>query len=80
MRTPRSHKEETEETAHGTETGPSPVAIGLSNLAGVPANLSSYLWGSKNEEEVVVEEEEEVAAVVEGEVGTGVRYVQEQGE
>lgn len=82
MTTPRSHKEETEEAAPGTEAAaaaaaePSSVAIGLSNLAGVPANLSSYLWGSKNEEaEAAAVEEEEAVAAVEEEEGTGVRYV-----
>jgi hypothetical protein len=75
MTTPRSHKEEETEPppAAAAAAEPSSVAIGLSTLAGVPADLSSYLWGSKNEEAAV--EEGEVAAVVEEEEGTGVRYV-----
>ena len=78
MSTPRSHKEEeTEAAAEAAAAEPSSVAIGLSNLAGVPANLSSYLWGSKNEGAAV--EEEEAVAAVEEEEGTGVRYVGRRG-
>ncbi|KAM3567866.1 hypothetical protein VYU27_009995, partial [Nannochloropsis oceanica] len=58
MTTPRSHRE-TEEAAAIAEAapGPSPVAIGLSNLAGVPADMSSYLWTPKDEEALTEEEE-----------------------
>lgn len=81
MTTPRSHKEEETEAAAAAAAEPSAVAIGLSNLAGVPANLSSYLWGSKNEEaEAAAVEGEEAVAAVEEEEGTGVRYVRRGGE
>lgn len=84
MTTPRSHRE-TEEAAAIAEAapGPSPVAIGLSNLAGVPADMSSYLWGPKDEEVAAEEEEPLPLTRMKGNdvryVGGGARQRQERG-
>ncbi|EWM20531.1 hypothetical protein Naga_100920g2, partial [Nannochloropsis gaditana] len=49
MSTPRSNRHVETSDEQAEEECPSSVMIGMSNMAGVPADLASYVWDSREE-------------------------------